>query len=44
MFGVSGITVTLFPNDVVYFSYTDSQEYPVISIVDQINKIKPLCE
>jgi CubicO group peptidase (beta-lactamase class C family) len=44
MFGVSGITVALFPNDVVYFSYTDSQEYPVNSIVDQINKIKPLCE
>jgi hypothetical protein len=44
MFGVSGITVTLFPNDVVYFSYTDSQEYPVISIVEEVNKIKPLCK
>lgn len=44
MFGVSGITVALFPNDVVYFSYTDSQEYPVSSIVEQVNKIIPLCK
>lgn len=43
LFGVSGITVMLAPNDVIYFSYNDTVEYPITNILDQLDAISPLC-
>ena len=44
LFGINGITVLLAPNGLVYFAFTDSQSYPVSSVLTQLDAIRPLCE
>lgn len=44
LFGISGITVILAPNGLLYFAFTDSQSYPVSSVLTQLDAIRPLCE
>ena len=44
LFGISGITVILAPNGLVYFAFTDSQSYTVASVLPQLDAIRPLCE
>jgi CubicO group peptidase (beta-lactamase class C family) len=43
LFGVSGVTVMLAPNDVVYFAFNDMVEQPIVSILNQLDAISPLC-
>jgi len=43
LFGVSGVTVMLAPNGVVYFAFNDMVEQPVVSILNQLDAISPLC-
>jgi CubicO group peptidase (beta-lactamase class C family) len=43
LFGVSGVTVALAPNGVVYFAYNDTYEQPVTTVLDVIDAIAPLC-
>ena len=43
MFGVSGVTAMIAPNDVVYFAFNDEYEQPVVSVLGQLNAISPLC-
>ena len=43
MFGVSGITVIAAPNGLVYFTFNDAQEYPIINVLEELDAIAPLC-
>lgn len=43
MFGVSGVTVMLAPNGVVYFAFNDTVEQPIVTVLDQLDAIAPLC-
>jgi len=43
MFGVSGVTAILAPNDIVYFAFNDTFEQPVVSVLDELDAIAPLC-
>ena len=43
MFGVSGVTAMIAPNDVVYFAFNDRFEQPIVNVLDQVNAISPLC-
>ena len=43
MFGVSGVTAMIAPNDVVYFAFNDRFEQPVVNVLEQLNAISPLC-
>ena len=43
LFGVSGVTAMFAPNDVVYFTFNDLVEYPIVNILDQLDAIAPLC-
>jgi CubicO group peptidase (beta-lactamase class C family) len=44
LFGVSGVTAMLAPNDVVYFAFNDLVEQPVLSVLDELDAISPLCQ
>jgi hypothetical protein len=44
LFGVSGNTVMLAPNGVVYFTFNDKVEYTAtVGVVEQLDLISPLC-
>ena len=43
MFGVSGVTAILAPNGVVYFAFNDAFEQPVVTVLDELDAIAPLC-
>ena len=43
MFGVSGVTTILAPNGIVYFAFNDLFEQPVVSVLDELDAIAPLC-
>jgi hypothetical protein len=43
MFGVSGITVAILPNGVVWFAFDDAQEQPVDPVLQQAAAIAPYC-
>ena len=44
MFGVSGITVLMPPSGLVFFAFTDSQQYTVYSSLSQLEQIRSSCE
>lgn len=43
LFGVSGITVIVAPNGLVYFAFTDAQEFPVANVLEQLDRLRPIC-
>ena len=43
LFGVSGVTVMLAPNDVVYFAFNDQVEQPFVTVLDELDAIASLC-
>jgi hypothetical protein len=43
LFGVSGVTVMLAPNNVVYFAFNDRFEQPFLTVLDELDAIAPLC-
>lgn len=42
-FGVSGITLGLYPNGITYFAFNDVQQYPIYGITEQLDGVSPLC-
>ncbi len=43
MLGVSGNVVTLLPNGIAYYYFSDNQEFTWDAALKEANKIKPLC-
>jgi len=44
MSGFGGITVALFPNGVVYYYFSDNEEFAWRGVVTEVDRIAPLCQ
>jgi hypothetical protein len=35
--------VIVAPNGLVYFAFTDAQEFPVANVLEQLDRLRPIC-
>ena len=44
MSGLSGVRVTLFPNDTIIYYFNDTQSFPIVEAAVFANQLRPFCE
>lgn len=43
MSGFGGITIALLPNDMIFYTFSDNQEYSMLNTAKELNKVRNMC-